>query len=63
MREKNTQKYSQMSKNEEENTQKCAFPTITIKNVYDLISQNRSIRYEQMEDNSGIDKKVLFSGQ
>lgn len=54
-----TQKYSQMSKNEEANTQKCAFPTITIKNVYDLICQNRTVKYVQIEENLGIDDNTV----
>ena len=54
-----SQKYSQMSKNEGENTQKCAFPTLTIMNVYELIRQNPTIRYEQMEDNLGVDRSTI----
>ena len=55
----NVQKYSQVSKNSGKNTQKPSFPTLTIWNVYDLIYQNPKIKYEQMEDNLGIDRNTI----
>ena len=58
-REQNAQKYSQVSKNSGKNTQKPSFPTLTIWNVYDLIYQNPKIKYEQMEDNLGIDRNTI----
>lgn len=58
-REQNVQKYSQVSKNSGKNTQKPSFPTLTIWNVYDLIYQNPKIKYEQMEDNLGIDRNTI----
>lgn len=48
-----------MGENESENTQKCAFPTITIKNVYDLICQNRTVKYVQIEEDLGIDDNTV----
>lgn len=56
---KNDIKYSQMSKNEEENTQRPAYPTLTIMNVHRLLLQNQTIKYEQMEDNLGIDRNTI----
>lgn len=53
------QKPQKMGENEGENTQKCAFPTITIKNVYDLICQNRTVKYVQIEENLGIDDNTV----
>ena len=54
-----SQKPPKMGENEGENTQKCAFPTITIKNVYDLICQNRTVKYVQIEENLGIDDNTV----
>ena len=35
------------------------FPTLAIKNILELIRQNSTIRYEQIEDNLGIDKSTV----
>lgn len=56
---KHSQKYSKMSKNEVENTQRPAYPTLTIMNVHRLLLQNQTIKYEQMEDNLGIDRNTI----
>lgn len=55
----NAQKYTQMSQSGEKNTQRPAFPTITIKNVFDLICQQPQIKQAQMADNLGVDDSTI----
>ena len=55
----NTQKSPKRGENVGENIQKPAFPTLTIKNVYDLIRQNPTIKYVQLEENLGIDDNTV----
>jgi ATP-dependent DNA helicase RecG len=56
---KNTQKPPQMGENVGKNTQKCPFPTLTVKNVFELIRQNPTIKYVQIEENLGIDDNTV----
>ena len=56
---KNTQKPAKMRENGEGNTQKSAFPTLTIKNIYDLICQNPKIKQAQMAENLGLDDSTI----
>ena len=55
----NAQKYTQMSQSGEKNTQRPAFPTITIKNVFDLICQQPQIKQAQMADNLEVDDSTI----
>lgn len=41
-------------------TSKPAFPTLLIKNVYELLKMNRKIKYSQMEDNLGVDENTIW---
>ena len=56
---KNTQKPAKMRENSEGNTQKSVFPTLTIKNIYDLICQNPKIKQAQMAENLGLDDSTI----
>ena len=56
---KNTQKPPQMGENVGKNTQKCPFPTLTVKNVFELIRQNPTIKYVQIAENLGIDDNTV----
>ena len=40
-------------------TSKSDFPTLLIKNVYDLLKMNRKIKYSQMEDNLGVTERTI----
>ena len=40
-------------------TSKTDFPTLLIKNVYDLLKMNRKIKYSQMEDNLGVTERTI----
>ena len=62
----NAQKPSEMKEKEaktdidEENlTSKPDFPTLLIKNVYELLKMNRKIKYSQMEDNLGVTERTI----
>lgn len=55
----NTQKTANLRENEEGNTQKTAFPTLTIKNVYELICQDPKIKQSQMAENLGVDDSTI----
>lgn len=57
--EGNTQKPAEMRENDEGNTQRCAFPTLTIKNVYELICLNPKIKQVQMAENLGVDDSTI----
>lgn len=41
-------------------TSKPDFPTLLIKNVYELLKMNRKIKYSQMEDNLGVDENTIW---
>lgn len=41
-------------------TSKPVFPTLLIKNVYELLKMNRKIKYSQMEDNLGVDESSIW---
>ncbi len=55
----NIQKPSKMRENDEGNGQKPAFPTLTIRNVYELICLNPKIKQAQMADNLGVDDSTI----
>ena len=66
MSKNDEQKSPQMGENVGENIQKPAemrenthFPTLAIKNILELIRQNPTIRYEQIEENLGIDDNTV----
>ncbi len=40
-------------------TSKPDFPTLLIKNVYELLKMNRKIKYSQMEDNLGVTERTI----
>ena len=40
-------------------TSKPAFPTLLIKNVYELLKMNRKIKHSQMEDNLGVTERTI----
>lgn len=53
------QKPAEMRENDAGNDQKPAFPTMAIKNVYDLIFQNPKIKQAQMAENLGLDDSTI----
>ena len=57
--EGNTQKPANLRENNKGNTQRCAFPTLTIKNVYELICLNPKIKQAQMAENLGVDDSTI----
>ena len=44
---------------EQKLTSRIEIPTLGIKNVYELIKQNRKIKYSQMEDNLGVTERTI----
>lgn len=53
------QKPAKMRENNEGNAQKPTFPTLTIRNVYELICLNPKIKQAQMADNLGVDDSTI----
>lgn len=54
------EKPSKMRENEEKQTLSPDFPTLMIRNVYELIKLNKKIKYSQMEDNLGVDESSIW---
>lgn len=58
-----TEKPSQMRENDTKtltNEGKPNFPSLMVKNVYELLKQNPKIKYSQMEDNLGVDESSIW---